>query len=82
MRSALPQPLNRWNMREPRCCQCLHSRIDPSVRSPYANAVCLLMPGFGPFSVSWVACRKFQRRELHSRNWNGNAKTVQRMNHG
>lgn len=64
MRTALPQPLNRWNMKEPRCCQCLHSRIDPSEKSPYANAVCLLMPGFGPFSVSWTACRKFQQRVL------------------
>jgi len=57
MRTALPQPPNRWNAREPECWECAHCAFVPN--GPYSMAVCRLMPEFRPYGHHWKACRKF-----------------------
>ena len=59
MKTALPQPPNRWNAREPECWECAHVLDAPN--GPYAMAMCALMPEVRPFGLHWKACRRFQR---------------------
>ena len=59
MRTALPQPPNKWNAREPECWECAHCAFVPN--GPYAMVVCMLMPEFRPYGHRWKACRRFQK---------------------
>ena len=59
MRTALPQPPNKWNRNEAECWECVH--VAHVSNGPYAMAMCSLMPEFRPFGYCWKVCRKFQK---------------------